>query len=96
MKPGLLVRGAGAVEDDRAAAVAVAGLAGAVGEGAAVVAVAVVAEAGIVTAAIAAVAGTAAGKHVQQFKFVREPGSIMAPRFYFSGCQGTFCGLCFP
>jgi len=63
-----------------------------------VVAVAVVAEAGTVTAAIAAVvaAGTAAGKRLQQFEFVIEPGSIEAPRFYFLGCQGAYFGLCFP
>ena len=65
-----------------------------------VVAVAAVAEAeaGTVTAVIAAAvaAETAAGKHLQQSRVARKPGSREAPRFYFLDCQGAHYGLCFP
>jgi hypothetical protein len=92
---------AGAAEGDRAGAVAV--VAEAEDDRAEVVAaVAAGEEAGTETAEIAAAeaAETAAGKHLQQFGFARQPGSIDAPRFCFFGemshCFRVENGLCFP
>lgn len=78
-------------EDDRAAAGAVAALAGAEDEEEAGAAAAVGAEAGTVIAGIAAVGAeeTAAGSCVLQLRILnRKPGSLLrrAPRFFYFVC----------
>jgi hypothetical protein len=97
-KPGLREKAEAVVEDgDPAVVVAVAAVAEDE-DPAVVVAVAGGAEAGTVTGVIAAAvaAATAAGKHLQQSRVARKPGSLEAPRFYFLDCQGSDDGLCFP
>jgi len=95
-KPGL--REKVGVEGEAAAAVADSAVEGEAEEEAAEVAVAVVAEAGTVTAAIAAAvaAETAAGRHLQTIQICKKTGEPRGSPVLFSGCQGTYYGLCFP